>query len=65
MKADDHDFRLDVDPKAPAPLGKDIRVLIVLIVLAALMAVLWFADPSHQPNGESRAEWPVAQPAKP
>ena len=65
MKADDHDFREDIGPKAPAPPGKDITVLIVLIILAVLVAVLWFADPAHQPHGESRVEWPPAQPAKP
>jgi len=65
MKADDHDFREDVDREAPHPLGKDRLALSVLIILAVLAVILWFADPSHRTSGESRGEWPVAQPAKP
>jgi len=65
MKADDHDFRADIGSKGEAPLGKDFPALIGLIILVALAVILWFADPSHQPSGESRAEWPPVHPAKP
>ena len=51
--------------KPPGLLGKDAGFVVVLILLAALVAVLWFADPAHQPQGESRVDWPTAQPAKP
>ena len=42
------------------PLGKDALFVIVLLALAALLAVLWFADPAHQPLGGSRVDWPAA-----
>ena len=51
--------------KRPDPLGQDRFFVVVLLALAALIAILWFADPTHQPQGESRVDWPVAQPAKP
>jgi hypothetical protein len=34
-------------------------------MLAALAVALWFADPSHQPDGRSRIDWPPAEPKKP
>jgi hypothetical protein len=53
-------------PKLPAPLGKSAWYAVVLIVLAVLVTVLWFADPAHRPAGESRVDWPPpAKTAKP
>lgn len=51
-------------PRAPG--RRDVVFVIVLLGLLALAAVLWFADPAHQPTGKSRVDWPVpATPAKP
>ena len=55
-----------VTPKLPAPLGKSACYAVVLVFLATLVAVLWFADPAHRPAGESRVDWPPpAKTAKP
>ena len=64
MEIDDL-FPVRKEPKPPDPLGRDALFFVVLIFLAILIAVLWFADPSHQPQGESRAEWPKAPSEKP
>ena len=52
-------------PKPPDALGKDAGFVVVLVILAALVAILWFADPAHQQAGASRVDWPAAQAAKP
>jgi hypothetical protein len=49
-----------VVPQPPETLRKDWLFVVVLSALAALIAILWFADPTHQPQGESRVDWPVA-----
>jgi len=53
------------EPKPPDPLGKDALFVVVLVILAVLVAILWFADPAHQSSGDSRVDWPAAQPVKP
>jgi hypothetical protein len=52
-------------PPPPARRGKDILVAVVLLGLALLTAILWFADPAHQATGGSRVGWPPAASAKP
>jgi len=39
--------------------------VVVLVILAAVAAILWFADPAHQWPGNSRVDWPAPAPAKP
>jgi hypothetical protein len=52
--------------KARRPMPRDqVAFMIVLILLSVLTIVLWFMDPSHQPSGHSRIDWPPAQPGKP
>lgn len=36
-----------------------------LLLLAALAAYFWLKDPSHEPAGKSRIEWPPAVSTKP
>lgn len=48
-------------PPPPDPRGKDRLFLLVLLLLAGLVAFLWFTDPSHRSNGESRDHWPSAE----
>ena len=50
--------------KSSDPLGQDIYFVVALIILSALVAVLWFADPAHQPRGESRMGWPSVESTK-
>ena len=52
-------------PLPPAPRGKDITIVVILLLLAALGAILWFADPAHQWPGKSRVDWPPPASAKP
>ena len=52
-------------PKLPKPLGKDALYLVLLLTLAALTAFLWYADPSHLPQGKSRVDWPSQSVDKP
>jgi hypothetical protein len=42
-----------------------IMYMIVLILLSILAAVLWFSDPAHRPDGQSRINWPPASTTKP
>ena len=51
-------------PRPPAKRGKDVVFAVVLIVLAALAALAWFADPKHRWPGDSRVGWPATAPAK-
>ena len=52
--------------KARRPMPADQWIAMALLVLLAVLAVvLWFADPSHRPDGRSRIDWPVAEPKKP
>jgi len=44
---------------------KDVLFLIILAALAVLVALLWFADPSHRGEDKSRVPWPADQPGKP
>ena len=44
---------------------RDRRVVVLFLLLAAIGAALWFADPNHWPAGPSRIPWPEAVPAKP
>ena len=44
---------------------KDWLIVAVLAGLAALVAVLWFADPAHRWYGSSRVDWPAPSAAKP
>lgn len=60
MKANDKDSRRE-NPKERDPLGHDTPFAILLVILAILLVILWFADPAHQPHGESRGEWPPPQ----
>jgi len=48
----------------PVPRHQVVSVA-VLILLAVLTAVLWFADPAHRPSGGSRIGWPSPGAAKP
>ena len=64
MKADETDSR-GHEPNERDPLGHDTPFVVALIILAALVVILWFMDPAHRPHGESRVDWPPAQPAKP
>ena len=52
-------------PQTPDPLGHDTPFLVILIVLAVVVVVLWFADPSHRPHGQSRVDWPGQNEVKP
>ena len=45
--------------------GEDVLFVAVLIILAALVAVLWFAKSDHQLRGELHVESSPAQPVKP
>ena len=52
--------------KARRPMPRDqVAFMVVLILLSALIVLLWFMDPSHQPSGGSRIPWPPAPTAKP
>jgi hypothetical protein len=51
-------------PKRVWPRG-DVWFLLVLIVLAVLVALLWFGDPGHSSDDNSRVSWPEAKPHKP
>jgi hypothetical protein len=46
------------DRTPPAPPGKDVLIGVVLLLLAVLAVILWFADPAHQWHGKSRVDWP-------
>ena len=52
-------------PPAPGPRRKDYTIVVVLVILAAVAAILWFADPAHQCPGNSRVDCPAPAPAKP
>ena len=55
-----------VTPKARRPLPRHQRIfLAVLLGLAVLSALIWFADPAHRQAGPSRIDWRGAAPAKP
>ena len=49
--------------RRPMPLNQ-IVAMAVLILLTIVAAILWFKDPAHQPNGESRIPWPPASAPK-
>ena len=53
------------EPKSSEPRGRDPFFIVVLVILSVLAAVLWFTDAAHQPQGESRVDWPSAESAKP
>ncbi len=40
-----------------------VTFLVILLLLAGLGVVFWFADPNHRRAGPSRVEWPA--PGKP
>ena len=42
-----------------------VTFMIVLVLLATVAAIFWFADPGHWPNGPSRINWPPASAHKP
>jgi len=48
-----------------APNGKSVMLVLVLLGLALLVAILWFADPAHQWPGRSRVDWPAPEATKP
>jgi hypothetical protein len=45
--------------------GEDVLLVVVLIILATMIAGVWFAKPEHQQRGELRIERPLGQPVKP
>lgn len=43
----------------------DVGFAVFMLGLALLTLILWLADPSHDPGGRSRVDWPEPQTARP